>query len=1119
MTNHIISLFICKLYYGLEKLILENTFISNVGFLRTYDEILRQYFSLVFYYLDKYGSDAFVYDIYKEYCKIGDRDEAELFEPSHYLAQLRKSVRTIGFEFNYDTPDSKDYTFPVYPLVTSPDGQMHTATMQGGEIRKTTDIVQDLVENSVNIPKTLHFAKELIKRIQGPNWQYEIYTNFHISLLQSSLSEYPLESRKKAISDLLEWAKGYQSPPTLKQLVATMEGDVDESGVFNQVEETNHTDDGIEQQTSEPVVTAASDNSALSDAVRYLCRPVQIESSVLAANELNAVGYPDPTAEATNFKLVSIRDYSLPAALIEKSRAYREKITGYSYMTADIDVKAEFTAAPTTSGRVVLVYIPFGNSAETNDVVDPAIRATLNLTGLSGYPIRSEIDLGSQSTIGELKIPFTTPLSALTVTNAVSGQFGKLLIYVTQDISEVIPFTVFMNFSNINLSIASGASQLSATMQGDEESTSYVNYPGKGYTHVGATMTDVSLSGQKRSQIGGSPYYTSKDEMSFDDCTSTPMVIGSKNWQEGDASGTELFNFDVSANIAETATFGSGNDAITYTYPTFMFYILSIFNLYNFKMLYFHFDLAKTGLHSGKLRVLFTPRGTGGDYKLVAEKSYQWIIDCKADRSSFTIPIPYIFEKPWLQSDEIIGQLQVSVLNKIVRPSTVSANIPILAKISCEGLQGSYFTQRFLSVNVPFTSAAPPLKNESVATMQGVENTIVEEPPMNNAPLEELTHVRCKGSDATCVGEKFNHMLPCLQRMTCYGSTASVTDAVTFPAPNSIKIFGGFRPDLLSHFGQLFRFQRGSMKYMLQTAKDNISMYASLCRTMFNVGIEPSENIESQETHISPSHFINSSKNNFLEFTVPYYSNVPYVPIYSSSDNIIYTSALMKLSSNPGAVRGFRAAGPDFSLGCRMSPPAMVPSNRILPPVVQEASPSSTLPTKKQQLLQWLSVMDSRKTGNDISLSMESGTKSAQVAFPLVSVAIVTGREVSTASPDDIYILDAASQATDNWIDPDTQQRVSGTFNARTVSWINEEKFVYSLLISEQGYYKFFLPPTSNYTLGKRTNTVALPAIISETATMQSEVVNEKPVVKPRPVLKEDISLESPKTCLFELYN
>lgn len=93
-----------------------------------------------------------------------------------------------------------------------------------------------------------------------------------------------------------------------------------------------------------------------------------------------------------------------------------------------------------------------------------------------------------------------------------------------------------------------------------------------------------------------------------------------------------------------------------------------------------HVKLAKTQFHTGKLLVTFIPTG-GSASNALSQNVLRNIIDLK-DCSEFTINLPYLLNRSYIDVGDQIGQVTIRVLNPLVAPDTVSSAIEALVYYS-----------------------------------------------------------------------------------------------------------------------------------------------------------------------------------------------------------------------------------------------------------------------------------------------------------------------------------------------------------------------------------------------------------------------------------------------------
>lgn len=213
----------------------------------------------------------------------------------------------------------------------------------------------------------------------------------------------------------------------------------------------------------------------------------------------------------------------------------------------------------------------------------------------------------------------------------------------------------------------------------------FTNYNGKDSSHK------MALSAENEIDTPAGLASTNLDEMALTSVAMVPAWFDSFNWTTSDTVMDQiLWRGKVSpwqlSTIPSTAY---------YAIPPIS-YIANCFGLWRGSII-FTFKVVKTGFHTGRLRIFYTPYENPGNLSTGAapvnqiEKNYQIIFDIdESDTCSFSVP--YVSTKPWLsitdQSSAQVpvsigtGYLVVSVLNELRAVSTVSSSVQVLVEIS-----------------------------------------------------------------------------------------------------------------------------------------------------------------------------------------------------------------------------------------------------------------------------------------------------------------------------------------------------------------------------------------------------------------------------------------------------
>lgn len=226
----------------------------------------------------------------------------------------------------------------------------------------------------------------------------------------------------------------------------------------------------------------------------------------------------------------------------------------------------------------------------------------------------------------------------------------------------------------------------------------FYNIPAKGFTHGEDFDGSVSLGVIPDNSIGVEPgiFSSSIDELNIPFIAKKSCYLRTDSWTT--TSTGKIFSVFVSPGIATIV--GQAYQ------PTLLAYLASMFKFWHGGLRY-RISVAKTGFHTGRLRISYHPAAltTGATYP--ADNAYSWILDLSVS-SEIDIEIPYVSTKPWLISDlfdqnnsnpygpstaisAVVGSnnlnfctgvLQIEVLNQLRAAGQASNTVEILTWIS-----------------------------------------------------------------------------------------------------------------------------------------------------------------------------------------------------------------------------------------------------------------------------------------------------------------------------------------------------------------------------------------------------------------------------------------------------
>lgn len=172
--------------------------------------------------------------------------------------------------------------------------------------------------------------------------------------------------------------------------------------------------------------------------------------------------------------------------------------------------------------------------------------------------------------------------------------------------------------------------------------------------------------------------YTTEDEMSFAFLKKKDAMIHNFDWSLSNNAGDLLATYHVVPDaIFEAATVASavtGGSRSTKCGPP-IFYLGQIFRKYRGSFMY-HFKIAKTDYHSGRILVVYTPLTNPSVLPDLNTSSYEHrqIIDIR-EGNEFCFCIPWMLNVDYNDTDVPMGRIDIMVLTELRAPETAASVI------------------------------------------------------------------------------------------------------------------------------------------------------------------------------------------------------------------------------------------------------------------------------------------------------------------------------------------------------------------------------------------------------------------------------------------------------------
>lgn len=292
------------------------------------------------------------------------------------------------------------------------------------------------------------------------------------------------------------------------------------------------------------------------------------------------------------------------------------------------------------------------------------------------------------------------------------------------------------------------------------------NFDGSDLSHKMALSSDNSL--ETVPGLAG----TSVDEMALTTITSIPNYWDNFVWDHLDASGTVLWQTNVTPYLIKPYSSTITNRFLC----THMGYVAQLFGFWRGSIVY-TFKFVKTKFHSGRVLISFIPFWyTNSTGVLDINKCYKMVVDLRtATEVSFTVP--YVSTRPWMfcaSSDDTFitdnlwntctGSIRVQVLNELRAVETVSQRLDVLVEIA--GGPDLTFASPSLPKYVPSNfdiSATKEEKQKKEKEPEKEDKNKIEKinvankntPPTEVTDIQQCDYTHLMGDDSvgtTCLG-------------------------------------------------------------------------------------------------------------------------------------------------------------------------------------------------------------------------------------------------------------------------------------------------------------------------------------------------------------------------------
>lgn len=469
------------------------------------------------------------------------------------------------------------------------------------------------------------------------------------------------------------------------------------------------------------------------------------------------------------------------------------------------------------------------------------------------------------------------------------------------------------------------------------------------------------------------PSGTAADEMSFEFIGRRanviyPVKILNSNYGADD----ELLKVPITPCLASFSlhTAPSGTGSKMWIRPTTQCYASLPFDYYRFDKMKIRFQFVKTAFHSARVRAAIHYNGYDANVKYDDNDAYSQVFDIKED-SSFDVVVPWFSPTKWKRCEptdtingghstrqvenmrrSTLGQVQLSVVNALVHPDTVSNFVSIVTWVSFEGLEfASPSAFSYVPYRIPATtnsrSGLPPSFTPLIHKPQALTDTKDE---TNESEIPEPIFKSLSETEYAVkltLGDRMNGLRELTRRYSIIDDKEIDTYLLSdsdMPWENNIDARPLDRYSFTKFVKFLYAYCRGGTRFMITNWENQRA-----CNLYFM--LEPADFQPSQSGTVSiiqnellrrkflgTTHRARLNDVNFaVEVEVPFYSNVPFRMCYDTSTvntAANYRRIVMQAYHNPSSSTGMivsEAGADDFSCHFLIGAPSCVEVSGLNP--------------------------------------------------------------------------------------------------------------------------------------------------------------------------------------------
>ena len=461
-------------------------------------------------------------------------------------------------------------------------------------------------------------------------------------------------------------------------------------------------------------------------------------------------------------------------------------------------------------------------------------------------------------------------------------------------------------------------------------------------SYLDATTSDTTFSGAKLAHnfdagISKIDLSTRKiDEMQISNALSRPNLLPflsgntlSKQhlWESDQPVGTELHKFDIDPTLFRVASKMGDKEAYINTHLS---YIAGLFDYWR-GSIKFMLKFANTSYQTGRLRVVFIPKSDVQFDPKLLPYTYAQIIDIR-DPQTWEFEIPYMRERPWLQTGQVSGTIVIYV------ETPLKAACAVLQKVSYCLFVSAGKDLEFAIPSIPDSfpvvqttthpGHATRIEPQSLSQNQMLMlvNSGHREFELEDSvavPIVPASKTSSVNAHRIAFGDPIRSLRTLIKKF--YPSTDPTWSASSHPLVTTYNL--PFTPttekgpqDMLSYIGPLFAFWRGGMRIYAQNyAVSRVAAVPTIaaptnafCQQGSNGSIDFSVGVHS---------FASVGPDEPAKFEIPYYYPTRCRNSFLPGPDIFYTIVYEAII--PGAEKNIvqRAAADDYDMGFLVGAP------------------------------------------------------------------------------------------------------------------------------------------------------------------------------------------------------